>query len=481
MSVPSNPSVATYPGLPALFDLADGVTSYPVGTSGNITGSVIVGTNNSFANLQASSSYYQNGLVVSNTDGVITITGNQIEETPDSPILERAEQATCTKKFIMPYETAVSLQRSLPRGTVLADIAGDTLRVLSTTLARQKPNMATLTIVSEGLSFDVPPDEFSCEPIELGANIKKYPRYYYSLLPQSADTVAQAQAKQAIVRAIQTYEDSPFFPTSATLNGLLTGQVHNNIVSQLNIGTLVYTVANVNYQSQYTVTADTSWPIQDYADPLPSTAFPPKAQKNGDVNPVNIQIAANPVTFDQDPVVRASFAAAQEIISKLWRQEDTPYDVAFQITWSTYSYTKPYYNPGGYIEDPIFDTNGFLNPGLPDYFASGCSVGSTGIPIFDRSNNTLFDAIATINPQCYSPDGTAPTDGLPQWGNYDISWLRKADVVSYERTWFKTTRTWIGAPQAHWDTDLYTRNNRPNTGAGTGSSVDYPYGYNIIS
>lgn len=433
---------------------------------------MIVGTNNSVANLQASSSYASNGLVVSNTNGVITITGNQIEETPDSPILERAEQATCTKKFVMPYETAANLISVLSRGTVLADNEGNTLRILSTTLARQKPNMATLTIVSEGLSFDVPPDEFSCEPIELGADIIKYPRYYYSLLPQAGDTDAQAQAKQAIVRAIQTYRDSPFFPMSSTLNGLLTGQVQNNIASQLTIGTLVYTVPNNNWRSQFTTTKDSSWPIQSYSDPLPTSVYPPIATKDGDVNPVNIQIAASPFLYSSDNVIRAAFAAAQEIISKLWKQEDTPYEVAFQITWSSYYYFKPYYNPGGYIEDPIYDTNGYLNPGLPAYFGS---------PSFNYDANTIFDAISVINPQCYSPNGKAPSSGNPSLGNYNISWLRKADVVSYERTWFKVTRTWIGAPQAHWDSDLYTRNNRPNTGAGAGSSEDYPYGYNIIS
>ena len=115
------------------------------------------------------------------------------------------------------------------------------------------------------------------------------------------------------------------------------------------------------------------------------------------------------------------------------------------------------------MENPIFDLSAG-NPGLPDYFGS---------PAFDYSINTIFDNIGSYNPQCYS--GT----GVPG-GPVNISWLRKADVWDYQRTWFKITRTWIGAASAHWDVDLYTQNNRPNTGNGPGSSESYPFGYDTI-
>ena len=75
-------------------------------------------------------------------------------------------------------------------------------------------------------------------------------------------------------------------------------------------------------------------------------------------------------------------------------------------------------------------------------------------PPVNHKNFTLYAAQHYVNPQCYSTDGTT-------LGDLDISWLRKADEVVYERTWFKVTRTWIGAPIGKWDSDLYNQNDRP--------------------
>lgn len=36
-----------------------------------------------------------------------------------------------------------------------------------------------------------------------------------------------------------------------------------------------------------------------------------------------------------------------------------------------------------------------------------------------------------------------------------LSWLRKADEVCWQNGIWKLTRSWLGAPEGHWDTDLY--------------------------
>ena len=48
------------------------------------------------------------------------------------------------------------------------------------------------------------------------------------------------------------------------------------------------------------------------------------------------------------------------------------------------------------------------------------------------------------------------------WGSFagyvsasGLQWLRKADEVGWSNGLWKLTRTWIGGPAGHWDTDLY--------------------------
>lgn len=462
MSTP--PTTVIWTGLPVLLDVADGVT--PITSVGG-SGTATVGSPTPEGAVTYNPS---NAVTKASQNGGWTPFPFQIEELPDSPELERAEQATSVKRYRMPYQTGVSIISFLGRGSLLQDNEGNTLRVLSTSLKREKPNACVLTITSESTSFDTPPDEFSVEPIELGVDIVKYPRYFYALLPQPTDSAAVQQVKQAIVRAIQTYRDSPFFPPNSgqILNGLLlanqfSGQVHDNILSMITTGNVVVTIPNINFVTvdgtgaEVKPTADSSYAVQQFD----AIVYPPKASSTDSpiVNPVNIRVSLDALT-SSNPSAQLALCAAQEIISKIWRQEDTPYQVAFQVTWSSYYFIKPQYNPGGYLEDPITDT-GVLNPGLPIYFYS---------PDFTEGT-TIFDDIAQANPQCYSSDGT--TSGVKA-----ISWLRKADVVDYQRTWFKVTRTWIGAPQAHWDSNLYNQGSRPGTGEYAGA---YPFGYNVLN
>lgn len=113
----------------------------------------------------------------------------------------------------------------------------------------------------------------------------------------------------------------------------------------------------------------------------------------------------------------------------------------WELTWVEYYFRPPYLNIGSYIENPID-----ANPGLPDYFYS--------ISYPPNPANTIFDQIAQTNPQIYSLDGEGAT------GTH-ISWLRDADTIEYQRTWFKVTRKWLGAPIGCWDADLYNQGWRP--------------------
>jgi hypothetical protein len=368
---------------------------------------------------------------------VTTIAGYPFNEEVDSPLVEVAEQCTTTKTFVGPYSYAADLMPLLARGALLADQEGNFTRILTTRLQRMRTTLARLTIVTESVSFDTPPDLFSCTPVELGINIMKHPRYFYALYPDPAtDTTVQMQVKQAIIRAIQTYQDSPYFPTTNTLSAcaLLSGQVQNVIAAVLVNGKFIYTIPNPNYQPQFPAT-------NTAADQVPN-ATPPKATVAGQANPQVLIVSFDPTVSGTDPhgYVALALAAAGEIIQKLWRIEDNPYTVGWQISWTTYYYRPPFLTPGGYLQDPIVNT-GEDNPGLPDYFYSTANPPDTLSP-------DIFSEMAALNPQCYSSDGT-PT------GVVNISWLRKADDYDYERTWFKVTRTWIGSAIGHWDEQLF--------------------------
>lgn len=135
-------------------------------------------------------------------------------------------------------------------------------------------------------------------------------------------------------------------------------------------------------------------------------------------------------------------AAAQEIIQKLWLQFDNPYLAGIQVTWSQYYWRPPFITLGGYVENPILNVN-ICNPGLPAYFA--------GINKTDYTEGSIFDQIAVLNPQAYAQPN----------GNLNISWLREADELEFQRTWMRITRTWIGSPIGNFDPQVYSTFPRP--------------------
>lgn len=418
MPVPSG--TPTVDNLPQGFDRADGLN----GRLGQATTGMSV---------------QSNGYASSYTDIV------PINELPDSPVIERAEQQTVRHSYTGSQSEMLNRIGIYYRGALVTDSNGYYYRVLSATYNQLKGNAARLDIVSESLSMDVPPDEFTITPVRMGIDIMKHPRYFYALMPTNqiptpwpstlvADADAQITAKQAIIRAIQAYRENPYISTATAINNI-TGSLQDNITAAFSVGKLVYSVPNPNFKSDFNATAPDE--VGTLYSGLP---YPPVPVNNGDPNPAYYFLSIDIVSNDPNGKVTLALAAAQELIGKLWRMEDTPMVNGIELTWSEYFWRPPYLDLGGYIQDPITNSK---NP-LPSYFYS-----PTQPP---NSSYTIFDYLCQYNPQCFSSDGTG------SMGTTNISWLRDADTIDYQRTWFKVTHKWLGAPIGAWDGDLYNGN-----------------------
>ncbi len=386
-------------------------------------------------------------VLITDTSGTSAIT---LQEDDDSPTIERGTQCTAQHKFTMSYQEAESLIILIGMGTIVQDSANNIWRVLTCSIqndSKTKGNSAKLVTVSESVSFDTPPDEFQVNSVDLGIDIIKHPRYFPNLYPTADEFGTDVgKAKEAIIRAIQSYRDSPFFPTAKNVSGLLNGFVQNVQVSTLQNGTIVYTVPNVNYRPKFDFVADNT--IQDLSAGI---SPPPVATADGDVNDPNIPVSLNNADYGSASVALA-LAAAQEIITKLWRMEDSPYVAGIEIKWSQYYFLPPLFNLGSYLEDPTFI--------IPDYFLQPDRAltelpprGGDTFPVAGANN--IFQYNAQINPQCFSGDGTSS-------GVTTLTALRKADEIQYERTWFKITSTWVLSAIGYFDPQLYGASERPS-------------------
>ncbi len=338
-------------------------------------------------------------IVIQGGGGVTNIDDMALEELPDSPEIERAEQATITKTYRMSWNEALTRISFLGRGSLVYDSFGNLYLVLSAHIKHEQGGTGLLTVVMESKSFDSPPDEFSIVPVELGINIIKHPRYFYAFLGEGYGSTTELR-NQMVIRLLQDYMEN----TSANYRDAIIRLLNDSLSSEAGSG----------------------------------ATQPPAWNRTTE-------------TYETGTVSGTDGAkkAALEIIQKWWRGEETPYVVGYELTWSQYYFVSPWLNPGGYVEDPMTESV----PQLPEYFFSR---------VFPPDvNDTIFDFLPYINPQCYSDDGTYA-------GAVNISWLRKADQVDYQRTWFKITRTWIGSPVGFWDEQLYTTDNRPNPSTGDG-------------
>jgi hypothetical protein len=144
-------------------------------------------------------------------------------------------------------------------------------------------------------------------------------------------------------------------------------------------------------------------------------------------NSISISSSATPAQKNQ----------ALELLYKKFKGEDTFYLSAFQVQFSQYYWKPQIINPGGYIEDPILSGN------IPTFFVGTGDVGNI---------STIFSEVAQHNPNLF-PNYNSLTN--PPYG---LSWLRMTDEQSLNRTWWKVTRTWVGAPIGQWDNTWYNGN-----------------------
>lgn len=324
-----------------------------------------------------------------------------MEEEPDSPVIENAEQQTITHRFHGGRNTVFTLLNGLHRGIIRQDSNSNIVKLLSATGQSQGADHATLHTVEEVMSGDTPPDRFEVTPVEMGIHLMKHPRYFYAFVGTNYGSATEA-ANQMVIRLLQDYFDN----TSAQYRDGLIQMLYDSLGHDSGAGTQ-----------------------------------PPQ----GKIDPSTNLWVWNSITGGGTAYVKGTDmakAAAIEIIQKYWRGEEIPSMVAFQLCWTEFFWTPRPMNPGGYIENPI--TQG----GLPDF------LWSTSFPADPKDAYDIFFAMAKINPQCYSNTGTMA-------GSTVISWRREADREVRERTFIGIEHRWTGAAYGHWDAQLYNQTSRP--------------------
>ncbi len=383
-----------------------------------------------------------------NGGGVITL-----QEDSDSPTIERGIQCTCQHKFTVDFSYGESLLSVIGMGTVVEDSFGNIWRVLTCSLQSGAGTQGKLITVSESVSFDLPPDEFQINSVDLGIDIIKHPRYFPNLYPKPGEfgTII-GQTKEAIIRGIQAYRDAPFFPSASQVSQFMSGQVQSNTQSALDNQQIVVTLPNTNFNPLFPVVPQWFIDPSGYIQSSSSYTFPPKAtipliQSNDQ----SIYVSVDNIDLDI-PEIALAYAAASEIITKLWRMEDSPYFAGVEVKYSYYSFLPPLFNLGSYLEDPDYIVpNYFLQPDRP--LTELPPRGGFGYPVAGTDN--VFRLNASANPQDFSSDGTP-------FGDTEISWLRKSDEQVWERGLCKTTLTWVGSGLGFFDQQLYGASNRPS-------------------
>lgn len=110
--------------------------------------------------------------------GAVVIAGpNTLEEDPESPQIERGDQATIVHQFRAPWETCLAIIATTALGTVQRDSFGNITQVLSAEIQHLKGDQGRVRITSEALTFDPPIDEFTVDTEEVNPALEKHPRY----------------------------------------------------------------------------------------------------------------------------------------------------------------------------------------------------------------------------------------------------------------------------------------------------------------
>ena len=103
---------------------------------------------------------------------------------------------------------------------------------------------------------------------------------------------------------------------------------------------------------------------------------------------------------ERDAAYAALGSTGKQLVDKLRLGNESYYLASLRYSWATHSYSIPTTTRGGYVES-------ISGTPLSGYFVSG------------------------------------------------ISWLREADDLQYSNGIWRRTRSWLGAADGHWDSDLY--------------------------
>lgn len=263
-----------------------------------------------------------------------------LEELPNSPEIERGDQATFRHSYKADWDTAILIISALGRGAYVRDSRGYTFRILTSQVTREKPNIAIIVITSESISFDNPPDEFRVDEIEINPEIEKHPAYVAIAGDGNKTNPYNLNNFGAAISATQL-TGPQIIDICKQAAGAASAAGGNEFLSRIN---------------EATVASD--WVIND---------------ANG--NPVFTVTAA---------AIRD--LATSNLYLRYLKGETTFYLAGFKVTWASYYYLPPLVDPGCYIQDPV--TQG----ALPAYFWS-TTQDTDGLNIFINLaivNNPLF-------------------------------------------------------------------------------------------
>ena len=141
-----------------------------------------------------------------------------LEEDPSSPRYDFSEQTTVQHIFEcdcgvpgapgMNNGTLAMLLPLIQRGQIFTDSQGDVSRVLNSIVERQPPNRARVTVTTEGLTFGLPPDEFSIEPMEINPDLMKHPRYNYGQNGNTATGYGLTAQQKGLIRFVLNQQNN---------------------------------------------------------------------------------------------------------------------------------------------------------------------------------------------------------------------------------------------------------------------------------
>jgi hypothetical protein len=187
-----------------------------------------------------------------------------------------------------------------------------------------------------------------------------------------------------------------------------TGAMAGWIVKKSTIKREAKQIGELTIDWQMLATAGESGSLQLPADEFDLQPFEvnPKTEQHPFFSALDDEkrVAVRTVVDSEATKDRATKLAALDSLSlnlaqKLMKGRDSYYLAGWTYTWTTYSWDLPTAMAGGVIEAPAGPLAGYF-------------VGT-------------------------------------------IDWLRQADSLQPTPTHFKLTKTWLGGPNGHWDTDLY--------------------------